>query len=299
MAWPGDPMNAPTDETMITRPRWRRTILARARLVTRNTPERLVSITSAHASSLIRRTRVSRVIPALATRTSTGPQVSSMVANAALTWPGRSRRRPARGNARCRSGVRRSRADREVTATRSPWLRNHCAQARPMPRDPPVTSTTRPARRRSQALLAHDVLAGGPDPGHRLSLDHPLPADGQPPHQDAVKGGADIGEPDRSHPVAHRQQRAGLGTLPAPGCGGGFGQRRALQGGQVDVGLEHARGRAHDRPVRTCTGAPPGGRGPTPSTRRFRPPCPSACRDQRARRPPPRARRGWSAGPCR
>ena len=36
MAWPAEPMKAPTDEIMMTRPRCRRSILARARLATRN-----------------------------------------------------------------------------------------------------------------------------------------------------------------------------------------------------------------------------------------------------------------------
>ena len=78
-------MKAPTEEIMITRPRRRRSILVRARLVTRKTAVRLVSMTSDQASSLIRRTKVSRVMPALATSTSTGPQASSTAANAAST----------------------------------------------------------------------------------------------------------------------------------------------------------------------------------------------------------------------
>jgi hypothetical protein len=54
-----------------------------ARLATRNEPVRLVSMTEDHSSSLIRSTRVSLVIPALATSTSTGPCFSSISAKAA------------------------------------------------------------------------------------------------------------------------------------------------------------------------------------------------------------------------
>ena len=67
------------------RPVWRRSILATARLATRNEPVRLASMTSVKASSLMRSMRPSRVMPALATRTSTGPQALSMVAKAAST----------------------------------------------------------------------------------------------------------------------------------------------------------------------------------------------------------------------
>ena len=161
MAWPGEPMKAPTDETMITRPRWSRSILARARLVTRNTPDRLVSMTSDQASSPMRSTRVSWVMPALATRTSTGPQVSSMVSNAALTWAGSvtsqaNARRPPAPPPPSSSTT----PDREVTATRSPWSANHRAVARPMPRVPPVTSTDATHVALGSRTAAHDVLPG-------------------------------------------------------------------------------------------------------------------------------------------
>ena len=183
MAWPGEPMKAPTDETMITRPRWRRSILARARLVTRNAPDRLVSMTSDQASSLIRSTRRSRVIPALATRTSTGPHAASTAVNAASTWAGsvtsqtRDRNRSARRQHRRRP---RPAPDREVTATlvaagQEP-LRRRPARSRGSP--PVIISTIR--RRVGPSAPGRPVttvLAGGPDPGHRLTLDHPFAAD--------------------------------------------------------------------------------------------------------------------------
>src|ERR1035437_4067556 len=81
-------MKALTDDTMMIRPRCCLTILATARLVTLNTPVRLVSMTSDHDSSLMRRTSVSRVMPALATSTSTGPHASSMAEYAAVTCSG-------------------------------------------------------------------------------------------------------------------------------------------------------------------------------------------------------------------
>ena len=62
--------------------------MASARRVTRKTAVRLVSITSDQASSDIRSASVSRVIPALATRTSTGPHACSTAAKAASTWSG-------------------------------------------------------------------------------------------------------------------------------------------------------------------------------------------------------------------
>ena len=55
------------------RPRRSRSMPFAARLATRNEPVRLVSSTAAQSSSLIRSSRVSRVMPALATSTSTGP----------------------------------------------------------------------------------------------------------------------------------------------------------------------------------------------------------------------------------
>ena len=80
MACPGKPTKAPTDDTKMMRPLCSRSILATARLATRNDPVRLASITSRKACSLMRSISASPVIPALATSTSTGLQRSSMAA---------------------------------------------------------------------------------------------------------------------------------------------------------------------------------------------------------------------------
>ena len=70
------------------RPNRARTIGRAARRATRNAPVRLVAITASQSSSLIRITSLSRVMPALAMTTSTGPRAASTSANAASTWPG-------------------------------------------------------------------------------------------------------------------------------------------------------------------------------------------------------------------
>ena len=67
------------------RPNRARIIGRAARRATRNAPVRLVAITASQSSSLIRISSVSRVMPALATRTSTGPRAASTSANAAST----------------------------------------------------------------------------------------------------------------------------------------------------------------------------------------------------------------------
>ena len=120
------------------RPRRARIIFETARLASRNEPVRLVSMTEAQSSSDIRTSRVSAVMPALATSTSTGPWAASTSAKAASTAAGsvmsqRTSRQP--------SGAPPLRV---VTATRSPWARNASAMARPIPRLPPVTRTDRP-----------------------------------------------------------------------------------------------------------------------------------------------------------
>ena len=56
------------------RPKRARIIGRAARRATRNAPVRLVAITASQSSSVIRISRVSRVMPALATSTSTGPE---------------------------------------------------------------------------------------------------------------------------------------------------------------------------------------------------------------------------------
>ena len=60
------------------RPRRSRSMPLAARLASRNEPVRLVSMTEDQSSSDIRSTRVSAVMPALATSTSTGPCAASI-----------------------------------------------------------------------------------------------------------------------------------------------------------------------------------------------------------------------------
>ena len=67
------------------RPRRRRIMPLVARRTQRNAPVRLTSSTSSKSSSVIRMRSWSRVTPALATSTSTGPCAASTSANAAST----------------------------------------------------------------------------------------------------------------------------------------------------------------------------------------------------------------------
>src|SRR3954453_10849864 len=119
------------------RPRRSRSIPLAARFASRKVPVRLVSITEAQSSSDIRSNKVSAVMPAFATRTSTGPCAVSASTNACST-PRASV--PSQVRASAPSGPP---PDREVTATWSPRARNASAMARPMPRVPPVTRTER------------------------------------------------------------------------------------------------------------------------------------------------------------
>ena len=106
---------------------------------------RLVSMTSSQASSPIRSTRVSRVMPALATSTSTGPKRSSIGGEGRLHLAGIGHVAGDRQEAvrSLGAGPPSACATARSRPPGRPLARNHCAQARPMPRDPPVTSTTR------------------------------------------------------------------------------------------------------------------------------------------------------------
>ena len=111
-----------------------------ARRAQRNAPARLVSMTASKSSSLIRISSVSRVTPALATRTSIGPpRISSASAKAWSTdaesvTSHLTPRKPSGGS-----------PDRCVMTTWSPASTRALAMLRPIPRLPPVTSTLRPA----------------------------------------------------------------------------------------------------------------------------------------------------------
>src|SRR5688500_15395810 len=119
------------------RPRRSRSMPLAARLANRKVPVRLVSMTEDQSSSLIRSSRVSLVMPALATRTSTGPCASSTCVKAASTWAASVM------SQRTSSAPSGAPPLRVVTATLSPWAMNASAMARPMPRLPPVTRTDR------------------------------------------------------------------------------------------------------------------------------------------------------------
>ena len=95
-------------------------------------------MTEDQSSSDIRSSSVSLVMPALATRTSTGPCASSTCANAASTCSGSVM------SHRTSSVPSGAPPLRVVTATLSPCATNASAIARPMPRLPPVTSTDLP-----------------------------------------------------------------------------------------------------------------------------------------------------------
>src|SRR3954454_22787130 len=119
------------------RRRWRM-LPSAARRAQRKAPARLVSRTESKSSSLMRMSRVSRVMPALATSTSTGPpKIPSASVNAASTEAESVTShvtpcRPSGGS-----------PERCVMTTLSPASAKALAIARPMPRLPPVTSTFR------------------------------------------------------------------------------------------------------------------------------------------------------------
>ena len=117
------------------RPKRALSIPFEARFTTRKAPERFVSMTEVKSSSDIRMRSMSRVIPAFATTTSTGPSFSSTRANAASI-----------DAASVTSAITVSDPsgpvpDRAVTATRWPRATNSRAMANPIPRFPPVTRT--------------------------------------------------------------------------------------------------------------------------------------------------------------
>src|SRR5208283_6227845 len=81
---------------------------------------------------------VSRVTPALATSTSTGPWSASTAVKAASTDAA------SRTSQRTTASPSTGSPEREVTVTLSPSAANRRAMASPIPRFPPVTSTERP-----------------------------------------------------------------------------------------------------------------------------------------------------------
>ena len=122
----------------IIRPQRLRSMPVAARLATRYEPVRFASSTGLKVSSLIRSSRVSSVMPALDTSTSTGPWVFSTSVNAAsmLAASVTSQITPASPSG--------GSPERWVTVTRWPASASARAMASPIPRLPPVTSTDRP-----------------------------------------------------------------------------------------------------------------------------------------------------------
>src|SRR5262245_52683321 len=112
-----------------------------ALLATRYAAVRFASNTDVKSSSPMRNNKPSRVMPAFDTSTSTAsPNSSSTAANAPST---------AAASVTSHLTANNSSGGGEllkVTATRSPDAWKRRAHARPIPRDPPVTSTTRGAR---------------------------------------------------------------------------------------------------------------------------------------------------------
>src|SRR5215468_1247009 len=135
-----------TEEMKMRRPRRIRIMPRTARLATRYAPARLVSSTSAKSSSPISASSVSRVTPALATSTSTGPWLASTAEKAASTDAA------SRTSHRTTATPSTGSPEREVTVTLSPSAANRRAMASPIPRFPPVTSTERPM---STSLIGH------------------------------------------------------------------------------------------------------------------------------------------------
>ncbi len=84
-AWPVWPL---TDDTLTIRPNRPRIILGVARRMVWNAPVRLVWSTADQCSSDMRISSPSRVMPALFTRSSTGPKVSSIAPKAWSTDSG-------------------------------------------------------------------------------------------------------------------------------------------------------------------------------------------------------------------
>ena len=181
----------------------------------------------------MRSTRVSRVMPALATRTSTGAQASSTAAKAASTCagighiagqgeelpgplgdvlldhpgPGGDRHPVAPGQEPPGTGqadppgptgdtTTRPTGSPSGPAVRSPWWQPVLRSSAFFP-EGPIAAGPAPA-------TGHDAPRGA-DPGHWLALDHPLAPHGQPADQDTGEGRADVGQAHRAHPVTHGQ----------------------------------------------------------------------------------------------
>ena len=116
----------------------------------RNTPRRLVAITSSNSSSFMRMVMLSRVMPALLTNIATAPTSSSIcfmtssVCTPSATLSSKPRHLVLMV---CKSCSIACAPDAEVAVptTIAPCCAKVCAIARPMPRDAPVTKATFPS----------------------------------------------------------------------------------------------------------------------------------------------------------
>src|SRR2546425_1001282 len=138
----------------------------RAAWVQRKTPVRFVARTCCQSSSFMRRTRLSRVMPALFTRWSIRPWAFTTSSKAAST-EARSATSIARASAlppaaviSATASARRARS-RAVRTTVAPSAANALAIARPMPRDAPVTNETLPAREGMSGAWGRGRSPGG------------------------------------------------------------------------------------------------------------------------------------------
>src|SRR6476620_1879854 len=139
------------------RPRRSRIIPLLARRAQRKAAARLVSMTLSNSSSLMRMSSWSAVMPALATRTSTGPpSSSSALAKAASTEAVSVTSQMTPCNPSGGS------PERWVMTTWSPASARARAMHSPMPRLPPVTSTFRPCAMRLLCSKGARSPAGGP-----------------------------------------------------------------------------------------------------------------------------------------
>ncbi len=125
-------------------------------------PFRLVSRTASQSSSVSDSIGPRMLMPALLTRMSSRPQVSSTFATASSTSPDRTESAPRPRNsppewfARSKATASAVFLDRDVIATDAPASARACAATLPNPFDPPVTSAFRPSsRNRSSTPMPH------------------------------------------------------------------------------------------------------------------------------------------------
>ncbi len=162
-----------TEQTVTILPRRRSIIPGATARATRNALVRFTSRSSRHSSSENCSRGLRSVMPALLTRTSTGPSratpaataSSSVTSNGAATAPSISAARASAAS-----------AERPLIATRAPAAASARASARPSPRVEPVTSAVRPVRSNSSFIAGRPAAAratGTPPCGARSAAPPP------------------------------------------------------------------------------------------------------------------------------